>query len=142
MDNKWLEFRAVWYLLVTIVKRQTKKNEIQHDLDIHLNTYSVSETIQSMCFYSLPIIVLLRAHMHFQSGIPPTIDDAMLLKTISPGLWAIEQLCSIYSQFIFSAAIFQDVKSVGYFSTYLTVDFDFSHNVMAKILKKYFWINK
>lgn len=71
---------------LTTISRQTKKNEIQHDLDIHLNTYSVSETIQSMCFYSLPIIVRLRAHMHFQSGIPQTIDDAMLLKTISPGL--------------------------------------------------------
>lgn len=66
--------------------RQTNKNEIQHDLDIHLNTYSVSETIQSMCFYSLPIKVRLRAHMHFQSGVPPTIDDAMVLKTISSGL--------------------------------------------------------
>lgn len=30
--------------------RQTNKNEIQHDLDIHLNTYSVSETINQCVF--------------------------------------------------------------------------------------------
>lgn len=26
---------------------------------------------------------------HFQSGVPPSVDDTMVLETISPGLWAI-----------------------------------------------------
>lgn len=85
-------------------------------------------------FYTVPIIVRLRAH---------TSKVAFLQALMTQWYWkryrpVCEQFCSTDSQFIFSAAVFQDVRFVGHSSTYLTVKFDFSHNVIAMILKKSF----
>lgn len=113
---------------------QTQKHIMQHDLDIHLNTHSLSETIQSFWFYSVPNIVRLRAH---------TSKVAFLQALMTQWYWnwcrPSEQRCSMDSQFIFSAAIFQDVESVGHFSTYLSVKADFSQNVIAETWKNNIW---
>lgn len=72
--------------------------------------------------------------IHFQSGVHPSIDDAVVLKMMSPSLWEI--LFNGFTVHIL-AAISHNFESVGHFSTYLTVMADCLQNVMAKIFQNF-----
>lgn len=117
---------------------QTQKHIMQHDLDIHLNTHSLSETIQSFWFYSVPTIVRLRAHTSKVAFLQALMTQ-WYWNWCRPVLKESEQCCSMDSQFSFSAAIFQDLASVGHFSMYLTVKADFSQNGIAETWKNNIW---